>query len=175
MVLARHWSFSPVHSQPNKRASALLGAVKQRSVRLMEAQASLQQQLLLLVAERDALRAERDALLAQLDQPVEDQERAARDVLTAALRQIFPYSIYRDLRPDLNSLNDQDLVDHFVNHGIREGVNLTPNAIEAELQQLRVSLDNANSVAELCRQKSSDTAAQLDLLKDLFVKLTVQP
>ena len=60
-------------------------------------------------------------------------------------------------------------------NGIHEGGNLTYTAMETELQQLRSSLEDANAKAELFIHKSSHTAAQLDLLKDLFTKMAVQP
>lgn len=119
---------------------------------------------------RDVLQAERETLL--------EQQKAvglAREKLLAALCQVFPYSAYRDSRPDLASLNDQDLMDHFVANGIHEGSNLTYSAMESELQHLRSSLEDANAKAELFIHKSSHTAAQLDLLKDLFTKMTVKP
>jgi chromosome segregation ATPase len=192
-----------VQAQPAELPTASLQELKQRAHQLVVSYSTLQQnqqqliaerdslqeQLELLTVDRDGLRAERDTLAIQLQQlqaqqedlsqqcerAFEERESAARKALLAALRQLFPYSAYRDSRPDLASLKDQDLVDYFVSHGIHEGGNLTYSAMESELQHLRSSMEDANAKAELFNQKSSHTAAQLDLLKDLFTKMTVQP
>lgn len=163
--------------------------LQQNEQRLIAERDTLQEQLELLVADCDGLRAERDNLAIQLQQlqdqqeslhqqcerAVEERESAAREALFAALSHVFPYSAYRGQRPDLASLNDQDLMDHFVAHGIHEGAALAFSTLEVELQQLRSSLEDANAKAELMNQKSTHTAAQLDLLKDLFAKMTIQP
>jgi hypothetical protein len=39
----------------------------------------------------------------------------------------------------------------------------------------RGSLEDATAKAELFKEKTRHTAAQLDLLKDLFAKMSVQP
>jgi hypothetical protein len=109
-------------------------------------------------------------LRLQHDQEI-NQQSARQDSLLAALRHVFPYTNYRLLRPDLGSFNDEELVDHFVAYGINEGVNLQFSAVECELQQLRV--DSAR--VELLSEKTRHTAQQLDLLKDLFTRLMVNP
>lgn len=192
-----------VGAQPSELPTTSLQELKQRVHQLVLYQRTLQQNHQQLITERDtlrgqlelhtadcdALRTERDALAFQLQQiqaqqealhqqcerAAEERERAAREVLLAALRHVFPYSTYRDQRPDLDSLNDQNLVDHFVAHGIHEGVDLTYSAMENELRQLRSSLEDANAKAELFNHKSSHTAAQLQVLTDLFTKMTVKP
>jgi len=56
-----------------------------------------------------------------------DQRRhfsTVRDALEACLSHVFPYSIYRENRPDLAAFDDKQLVEHFVTHGINEGTDL---------------------------------------------------
>jgi len=118
--------------------------------------------------------AEIDALRQRLEQ--EQQQHSEReDRLQAALRHVFPYSTYRDKRPELDAFNDQDLVEHFVNNGIDKDMNLQFSEVASELQQLRV--DQAANAArfELLRKKTRDTAQQLDLLKDLLARVMMNP
>jgi len=175
--------------QPAELPTTTLQELKQRVHQLLLSQRTLQQQMESLTADCDALRIERDTLAIQLQQlqdqqevvrqecerAVQERESAARDALLSALRHVFPYSAYRQQRPDLDSFSDHDLLDHFVSNGIHEGVTLLFSELEAELLQLRSSLEEANAKAELSKQKSSHTAAQLEVLKDLFTKMTVQP
>jgi len=44
--------------------------------------------------------------------------------IEAALKQLFPYDFYHSLRSDLGHLNDDDLVRHFCDHGLDEGLKL---------------------------------------------------
>lgn len=98
-----------------------------------------------------------------------------RDPLMTALRHVFPYSTYRQLRPDIAAFSEQALVDHFVDHGIHEGINLQFSCVESELQQLRAEQDAQSKRSELLNEKTRHTAQQLDLLKDLFARLMVNP
>jgi cell division protein FtsB len=70
-------------------------------------------------------------------------------------------------------------VDHFVVHGIHEGINLQFSALESnlqsQLQQLRAEREAETARVELLQEKSRHTAQQLDLLKDLFARLMVNP
>ena len=150
--------------------TAQLDSIQQERDGLQSERDQLAAQYQEITGSRDVLQAERETLLEQ-----QEAVGLARDGLLAALRQVFPYSAYRDQRQDIASLNDQDLVDHFVAYGIHEGGDLTYSAMESELHHLRSSLEDANAKAELFNQKSSHTAAQLDLLKDLFTKMAVQP
>lgn len=52
------------------------------------------------------------------------QSQASHKQSEAALKQLFPYDFYRSLRPDLDHLNDDDLVRHFCDHGLDEGLKL---------------------------------------------------
>lgn len=109
-------------------------------------------------------------------QEQEQQQHAEREArLHVALRHVFPYSSYRDKRPDLDAFNDQDLVEHFVNQGINENVSLEFSAVASELQQLRADLAANAARIELLREKSRHTAQQLDLLKDLLVRAMMNP
>ena len=180
-----------VQAKPDELATTSLQALKQRAHQLLESQRNLQQQNQVLATDRQSLQSERDelatqcleiratldALQAERKTLLEQQEAlgSARDGLLTALRHVFPYASYLDQRPDLISLNDNDLVDHFVNTGIREGVNLDVRAGEGELKQLRASLEEASAKTELIKEKTRHTAAQLDVLKDIFIRMAVQP
>jgi len=149
--------------------------LSQNQQRLIEELDGLQAERNTLAAELQQLQKQQEGIQQQCEHAVEETDGAALDALLAALRYVFPYSAYRQQRPDLASYSDQDLVDHFVAYGIHEGVPISFGFLEAELQQLRSSLQDANAKAELFNQKSNLTAAQLDLLKDLFTKMNVQP
>jgi hypothetical protein len=71
-------------------------------------------------------------------QQQEAQQRAMREkLILAALSHVFPYSVYRNKRPDLSDLKDDGLMRHFVNNGINEDVDLRFGILEAEIQQLK--------------------------------------
>ncbi len=94
-------------------------------------------------------------------QQQEVQERARReDLILAALSHVFPYSAYREKRPDLSHLNDQGLIHHFVSNGIHENVDLRFSVIEGELQRL-----NEKHAAQLLQESESFRTAH-----DLAVK-----
>lgn len=180
-----------VQAKPDELPTTSLQALKQRALQLLESQRNLQQQIQALAADRHSLQRERDelntqclelsasldALQAERKTLLEQQEALdlARNGLLTALRHVFPYASYRDQRPDLASFNDNDLVNHFVNRGLHEGVNLDANAEQGELKQLRASLEEASAKAELFKEKTRHTAAQLDVLKDIFIRIAVQP
>jgi hypothetical protein len=132
-----------------------LQVLKLRVQYLLQTLEALQQQC-------SSLREERDQLSVQLQQ------------LSVALRHVFPYSHYRQLRQDLSSLSDADLVDHFTNYGIIEGVDLSFSSIEQRLHELTASLEESSARADLLNQKSARTSAQLDLLNDLVSKTLFQ-
>jgi hypothetical protein len=118
--------------------------------------------------------ADNDALRKQHQEAL--QLHAKREkVLMAALQHIFPYSAYRTKRPDLAQFKDPDLVDHFVFHGIHEGVDLNFALIENELHQLQEKRAEEASRLELLEIKTRQTAMHLDLLKELFARLMVTP
>jgi small-conductance mechanosensitive channel len=159
-----------VQTKPVDPSLTCLLALKQRAHQLLESQRSLEQQNHELTAERnsiaqerdqlasqhqqlsaqrDVLQAERDSLTTQLQvltsqrdplQQEHDRFKGERNDLMTALHHVFPYANYRDKRPDLVSFNDHDLVDHFVTHGIHEGVNLACSTGERELKQLQACL-----------------------------------
>lgn len=95
--------------------------------------------------------------------------------LLAALQHIFPYSAYKSKRPDLVRFKDPDLVNHFVNHGIHEGVDLHFVSMENELHELQAKRAEETSKLELLEIKTRQTAMHLDLLKEMFARLMVNP
>jgi hypothetical protein len=131
-----------------------------------------------LAARLSQQQAELEAL--RLQQKQEQDSQAAREQqLLSALRHVFPYTTYRQQRPDIAPFSDEDLVDHFVVHGIHEGINLQFSTLEStlqsQLQQLRAEREAETARVELLQEKSRHTAQQLDLLKDLFARLMVNP
>lgn len=118
--------------------------------------------------------AEIDALRLEHQQKLQAQSNNEKKI-RAALQHVFPYTSYKEKRPDLVHFNDQDLVEHFIIAGIHEGVNLQFSAVESELQQLRAHKAAENARVELLNQKTRHTAQQLDLLKDLFARMMVNP
>lgn len=95
--------------------------------------------------------------------------------LVMALRHVFPYTAYREKRPDMATYKDEDLLNHFVVHGIREGVDLQFSGVQSELQQLRAGRADDASRLELLASKSRQTAQHLELLKEMFTRLMVNP
>jgi cell division protein FtsB len=122
--------------------------------------------------------AELEALRLHQQQEL-DSQAAREQQLLSALSHVFPYTTYRQQRPDIASFSDEDLVDHFVVHGIHESINLQFSALESnlqsQLQQLRAEREAETARVELLQEKSRHTAQQLDLLKDLFARLMVNP
>jgi cell division protein FtsB len=131
-----------------------------------------------LAAKLSQLQAELEDLRLQHQQEL-DSQKAREQQLLSALSHVFPYTTYRQQRPDIASFSDEDLVDHFVVHGIHEGINLQFCALESNLQsqqqQLRAEREAETARVELLQEKSRHTAQQLDLLKDLFARLMVNP
>jgi len=110
----------------------------------------------------------------QYEQEIKNRERNIA-MLLQALRHVFPYATYRRLRPDLAAFTDPQIVDHFVNHGINEGVTLQFSVVEDELNRLEAERSAEIERLELLNKKSRHTAQQLDLLKDLLARLMVNP
>lgn len=113
----------------------------------------------------------------------ENQEQHAKreQELLAALSHVFPYQSYRDKRPDLVKFKDQELVNHFVSCGIKEGVDLQFTSVHLGLQrladdkqrQLLEEKDEEAAKLELLDNKMRQTAQQLEVLKELFSRLMV--
>jgi hypothetical protein len=97
-----------------------------------------------------------------------------RSMLQKALHHVFPYATYRKLRPDLSEFTEPQLVDHFVAHGINEGINLEFSTMEAFVAQLEAEQSAVTSRLELLNEKSRHTAQQLEILKDLIARLMVK-
>jgi septal ring factor EnvC (AmiA/AmiB activator) len=83
-------------------------------------------------ASRSSLQEERDSLALQLK-----EAKAELDACKESLNNVFPYAAYREKRPDLSTFNDQQLVEHFIRHGISEGVNLKATDLESWLTRLQ--------------------------------------
>lgn len=147
-----------------------------------------------LASELTHKQAEINALLQRHKEGQEQHAKREQELL-AALIHVFPYSSYRDKRPDLVKFKDQELVNHFVSCGIREGVDLQFISVHRELQrltdekqrlldekqrlveekerQLVEEKDEEAAKLELLDNKMRQTAQQLEVLKELFARLMV--
>ena len=98
-----------------------------------------------------------------------------RDAIKDALAHVFPYATYREKRPDLDSFNDKQLIDHFVAHGISDGVNLKASLLSDELEGLRAQKAEDDARISLLKEKTRHTTEQLDLLKEIFSRVNTKP
>ncbi|MCP9889363.1 glycosyltransferase [Cyanobium sp. ATX 6A2] len=103
-------------------------------------------------AEVNALRQVLAAAAAEHHQDLENCQSSQARVLEA-LHQCFPHALYRKKRPDLEGFNDQRLVEHFIDHGIHEGVDLDLGEALRESEQLRAELAEANAQLSLLATK----------------------
>jgi hypothetical protein len=115
-----------------------------------------------------------DALREQHQEALQLHAKREQELL-AALQHIFPYSAYKSKRPDVVRFKNQDLVNHFVNHGIHEGVDLHFASMENELHALQTKRAEETSKLELLEIKTRQTAMHLELLKEMFARLMVNP
>lgn len=113
-----------------------------------------------------------EALRQQHQEDLKQHAKREQELLMA-LNHVFPYTAYREKRPDMVTYKDQDLVRHFVVHGIREGVDLTFSGVQNELQQLRAQRTHDAGRLELLESKTRQTAQHLELLKEMFARLMV--
>ena len=116
--------------------------------------------------------AENNNLYQQLQADKELHAKREEELLVA-LQHVFPYSAYREKRPDLAQYKDSGLVNHFVAHGISEDVDLHFDSVLNEVQSLREERAEEAAKLELLENKTRQTAQQLELLKDLFARLMV--
>jgi hypothetical protein len=89
------------------------------------------------------------------------------DKIMAAINHVFPYTAYKEKRPDLADFSDEKLVEHFIASGIHEDVNLQFSAVDSELRNLRSHVSEQATRLEMLTEKSRLFAQQLDLLKEL--------
>jgi hypothetical protein len=142
----------------------------------MELLRVLKARLLQQQAEYSSIESERDKCKAEMEKLLEEHEtlKAAYERDRAALDHLFPYSAYRSRRPDLASLDDLQLIDHFVAYGIHEDVDLSYSSLlEHEKLQSEGLADESRARADFLEMHSLRTAAQLDLLNTIISKLLV--
>lgn len=103
----------------------------------------------------------------------QSQEQESCDAYKAALEHLFPEALYRQKRPDLEALNRNDLIAHFVHHGRQEGTVLDVAEMENRIRRLQQERDRLQvQIAEL-GSRAEQTSEQLAALKDLVARLTV--
>lgn len=122
-----------------------------------------------LVSLRKQLEEAQQNLRKQMEEARQKGSRQER--ILEALRHVFPAQVYRERRPDLAAISNDALVDHFINHGIQEGTDLRPDNLTEELQQLREARQQEAARNALLERKMHDTAQQINLLKDMFIRL----
>lgn len=76
----------------------------------------------------------RQAMPRQIDQIGDD------DLVIQALSSLFPYSFYREQRPDLAQLSDPELVRHYCRVGRDEGVSLTDGVLMPHLMEALIKV-----------------------------------
>ena len=70
--------------------------------------------------------------------------------LMAILQNTFMYSTYRYLNPDLGSLDDPSLLDHFISHGFEEGRKCDEEAAK-QVQATKYKYQQSRAIQELSR------------------------
>jgi len=96
------------------------------------------------------------------------------DQLLKALFHVFPYASYRSKRQDLVHKTDEELVYHFVQFGINEGVvleashltDIAETAYEQRTHELKAKLDQLQTLI-------ADYSSRLTALQELFMRLSV--
>lgn len=117
-----------------------------------------------------ALTEERDGLIKKLGS-AEKHLQQTRE----ALHHIFPKEAYRERRPDLETLSDNGLVEHFTYHGINEGVSLDHDTLrEALLAKPNVANSELTVKISELQTLIDDYAKRLSFMNDLFVRLTLE-
>jgi len=102
-------------------------------------------------AELEALRTQLASTSAEHQQELQQCGNREAQIMEA-LHHTFPHAAYREMRPDLAEFDDHSLVEHFVAHGIHEGVDLKGERILSESQRLRTEI--AEAAAKLALQGS---------------------
>jgi hypothetical protein len=115
------------------------------------------------------------AALRQQHLEKEDLHNKREQDLKAALSHVFPYATYRSKRPDLMKFKDPELVNHFVVYGLHEGVELQFSSTQREMQGIREEMAQQEARLSLLESKSRHTAQHLEMLKELFARLMVNP
>jgi len=98
----------------------------------------------------ESLRSQRNDFQVERDQALgkTDSLQLRISDLTSALRHIFPAKMYRDIRPDISALVDEELLNHFVTNGINESIAhvISGNAMGSAIKSAhdKISLLEAN-------------------------------
>lgn len=109
--------------------------------------------------------------------PADPEERSRQPcdcgAYKAALDHLFPEALYRQKRPDLETLDRSDLISHFVHHGLREGTQLNVAELESMVSRLQQERDRLEAQLTELGARAEQTSEQLAVLKDLVARLTV--
>ena len=93
-----------------------------------------------------------------------------------ALIHVFPKDIYHARRPDLDSITDvNELLEHFINNGINEGVSLDyatlHNEIVTQATEANKTLQAKLNELEIL---VCDSSKRLSFIHDLFVRISIE-
>ena len=100
-------------------------------------------------------RLEIDKLNQQLSAGIPEQQKQLEESNNRfaqalnGLKAIFPYSAYREKRPDLDHISDPDLISHFLADGIHEGVDLQFSSLQSEWKQSNQERPEGGSFLDL--------------------------
>lgn len=139
---------------------------------------SLSEALEQLLSERQKLAEncrESNAECEKLKRDLQKFTKKYRDTFQALIH-IFPKEIYLAKRPDLDFLTDiNKLLEHFINHGIHEGVNLDYATLHDEMVTQATEANNTlqaklNELEVLV----GDSSKRLSFIHDLFVRLSLE-
>ena len=120
----------------------------------------LDRQILQLIKQR----AEIENLRKQLSTTMPQQQREIEEgniryqQIMKAFGLVFPYAAYREKRPDLNHLDDSDLISHYILHGIHEDVNLQFSELQNEWEQNAIECQQVSFLTLLA--SDSDVSEQ---------------
>ena len=100
---------------------------------------------------------------------LESQQKAYK----ISLEHIFPHSVYRRIRVDLNELQDEQLAEHFTFFGIHEGVELSSDKIWSENESLKEERHKLQEQLQALNENQDRLHQKLSILKDVCERLSV--
>lgn len=94
-----------------------------------------------------------------------EQSSAQESALLSALRCIFPYKLYRELRPELKHSSDHDLLRYFISNIDAEKAKTKMTTCESEAQKLRSKLDTYYSKQLALVESINQTDEYIEVLR----------
>lgn len=143
-----------------------------------QSEAQVRQQAAELEALREQLSQssrELEVMRAESEEKAQQQAALALKLerVNAALSHLFPYDLYRQKRPDLQTYTDAALMEHFVAHGLQEGSHLVFAEIQTAADTLKQERDRLQAELVATGAQAEQAAQQLAVLKDLVARMMV--